>query len=212
MDVLTITFIIALLGLVAMESARPSKQQVVEQNSYLLHCLATVKITTGEGSLGTGFFVDKNGTIATANHVVNGCSDIKVTDYFGKTYVTKVILQVEEIDFALVRIITDGDTPYLTIAETEGIVGDKVTVIGHPLGESYSLSSGVISHTSRRCQINDIGTPYNVQIDAPINGGNSGGPVFNSDGKVIGIVSWAFTGQDGLGYIISCEYFSRWLP
>ena len=84
------------------------------------------------------------------------------------------------------------------------VQGEKVLVLGTPMGERHSVSTGIVSHANRTTS-GPGGESLFVQIDAPINGGNSGGPVFDMEGKLLGIVSWGYNNSDGLSFIVSVE-------
>ena len=160
--------------------------------------------TTTYPSTGTGFILTADGYILTNNHVVEDASTVQVTLFSGDTYDATIIGADEGNDIAVLKIDATGLTPVNLGDSDEIIVGEDVAVIGNPLGElTNSLSTGVVSATDRMTNID--GTPINMfQIDAAVNPGNSGGPVFDATGRVIGVVAakYSDTGIEGLGFAI----------
>lgn len=166
--------------------------------------------TQGSSWTGTGFAL-KNGYIVTNNHVVEGASSILVQGINGTTveYKAEVVAVDKNNDLALIRI-NDyrfdgfGSIPY-SIKETLCDVGSDVFVLGYPLtsymGEEIKLTNGIIS--SRSGYQGDITT---YQISAPVQPGNSGGPMFDKNGNVVGIVNAGIPGAENVGYAIKTSY------
>ena len=157
---------------------------------------------TGEGS---GFFISPDGYAVTNFHVVDHSSSVKVTTDAGKSYDAKVIGTDEKTDLALIKI--DGSNfPYVKFADHEPRIGDWVVAVGNPFGLGGTVTAGIVSARGR-----DIGAgPYDdfIQIDAPINKGNSGGPAFDLEGNVIGVNTAIFSpsgGSVGIGFDIPAE-------
>lgn len=155
----------------------------------------------GEGS---GFIIDSDGYIATNYHVVDGASEVTVTLNSGEQLRASVVGTDPRTDLALLKVDNGGDLPALRLGDSDRArVGDWVLAIGNPFGLGGSATAGIISARGR-----DIHSgPYDdfLQIDAPINAGNSGGPVFNSAGEVIGINTAIFSpngGNIGIGFAI----------
>lgn len=155
----------------------------------------------GEGS---GFIVDSDGYVATNNHVVDGASDVVVTLISGEELPARVVGIDAQTDLALLKIDSRDDLPSLELGDSDHArVGDWVLAIGNPFGLGGSATAGIISARGR-----DIRSgPYDdyLQIDAPINSGNSGGPVFNAAGEVIGVNTAIFSpngGNIGIGFAI----------
>ena len=137
---------------------------------------------TGQGS---GFFISADGYAVTNNHVVDKAQTVEVTADDGKTYSAKVIGTDSRTDVALIKIDGRNDFPYVRFADTPPRIGDWVLAVGNPFGLGGTVTAGIVSARGR-----DIGAgPYDdfIQIDAPVNKGNSGGPTFNVDGAVIGV-------------------------
>ena len=125
-----------------------------------------------------------DGYAVTNNHVVEKASTVEVTTDDGKTYSAKVIGTDPRTDLALIKI-DGGNFPYVKLADTPPRIGDWVLAVGNPFGLGGTVTAGIVSARGR-----DIGAgPYDdfLQIDAPVNKGNSGGPTFNTDGNVIGV-------------------------
>ncbi|MGB5833795.1 MAG: DegQ family serine endoprotease [Thiohalocapsa sp.] len=158
----------------------------------------------GEGS---GFFISADGYIVTNNHVVEGAERIEVTLADGSTIDAKVIGRDPKTDLALIKVNADSPQPYVELSDSAAArVGDWVLAIGNPFGLGGSVNAGIISARGR-----DIRSgPYDdyLQIDAPINRGNSGGPLFDARGRVIGVNTAIFSpsgGNIGIGFAIPAE-------
>lgn len=170
-------------------------------------------------SSGSGFIISKDGYIVTNHHVIAGSgtsgvsTDVAVTLYDGTTYQAEVIGSDEEFDIAVLKISADQELTPVVIGSSDDLqVGDDIAVIGNPLGElTFSMSEGIVSTTDRL--INVDGTPFNmIQITAAVNSGNSGGPLFNMYGEVVGIVSAKLSSSssseasvEGLGFAIPMD-------
>jgi serine protease Do len=154
----------------------------------------------GEGS---GFFISADGYIVTNNHVVEHAKSVSVTMNDGKTLSAKVIGTDPKTDLALLKVSEPGDYPFVSLAKGDPKVGDWVVAIGNPFGLGGTATAGIVSAEDR-----DIGQgPYDrfLQIDAPINKGNSGGPTFNLNGEVVGVNTAIYSpsgGSVGLGFAI----------
>jgi len=160
------------------------------------------EIITGQGS---GFFISSDGYAVTNNHVVQNAENVQVTTDDGKTYSAKVIGTDPRTDLALIKI--DGkDFPYVKLSDTTPRVGDWVLAVGNPFGLGGTVTAGIVSARGR-----DIGAgPYDdfIQIDAPVNKGNSGGPTFDVDGNVIGVNTAIFSpsgGSVGIAFAIPAD-------
>ena len=157
-------------------------------------------------ALGSGFIVDKKGIVVTNNHVIESADQIKVTLYNDKTFDAVLMGRDPKTDIAVLKIEPEGEE--LTAVEFGDSdvmrVGDWVLAIGNPFGLGGTVTAGIISARGR-----DIGSgPYDdfIQTDASINRGNSGGPLFNLEGEVIGINTAIFSqtgGSVGIGFAIA---------
>ncbi|EIC23504.1 Do family serine endopeptidase [Thiorhodovibrio frisius] len=158
----------------------------------------------GEGS---GFIIDPAGLIVTNNHVVQGADRIRVTLNNGDEYPAQLLGRDPKTDLALIKIDAPAPLTAVQLGSAEGArVGDWVLAVGNPFGLGGSVSAGIISARGR-----DINSgPYDdyLQIDAPINRGNSGGPLFDASGRVIGVNTAIFSpsgGNIGIGFAIPAE-------
>lgn len=156
-------------------------------------------------SLGSGFVFDEGGYIATNHHVIDGADEITVTFYDGKSSKAEMVGYDKKTDLAMLKLMNDDIKLYeVTFGNSDSMkVGNWVVAIGNPFGLGGSVSAGIISARAR-----DIYSgPYDdyIQTDAAINRGNSGGPLFNINGKVIGINTAIFSpsgGNVGIGFAI----------
>jgi serine protease Do len=155
-------------------------------------------------AMGSGFVIDKGGLIVTNNHVVEGGTKITVKFPDGREFDAKLIGTDPATDIALLRVKADRPLPAVEFGDDrQARVGDWVVAVGNPFGLSNTVTAGIISSIGR-----DVGNgPYTdfIQIDAPINRGNSGGPTFDIQGKVIGMNSMIFSpsgGSVGIGFAI----------
>ena len=159
-----------------------------------------------EVALGSGFFISGDGYIVTNNHVVAHGENFEVTTDDGKTYPAKVIGTDPQTDPALIKVSAQTDFSYVRFAEAEPRIGDWVLPVGNPFGLGGTVTAGIVSARGR-----DIGAgPYDdfIQIDAPVNKGNSGGPSFNVKGEVIGVNTAIYSpsgGSVGVAFDIPAE-------
>ena len=157
----------------------------------------------GEGS---GFFISPDGYAVTNNHVVDHAKSVQVTTDDGTIFTAKVVGTDPKTDLALIKVDGKTDFPYVQFAEHQPRVGDWVVAVGNPFGLGGTVTAGIVSARGR-----DIGAgPYDdyVQIDAPINKGNSGGPAFDISGNVIGVNTAIYSpsgGSVGIGFDIPAD-------
>ncbi|HEY7578030.1 MAG TPA: DegQ family serine endoprotease [Acetobacteraceae bacterium] len=156
---------------------------------------------------GSGFIVDANGTIVTNNHVVKNAKSVSVTLDDGTTLPAKVIGTDPRTDIAVLKVDAHKPLPYIQLGNSEHVKpGEWVIAMGNPFGLGGTVTAGIVSARGR-----DIGEgPYDqfIQIDAPINQGNSGGPLFTQDGKVIGMNTAILSpsgGSIGIGFAIPSD-------
>ncbi|HET8536582.1 MAG TPA: trypsin-like peptidase domain-containing protein [Solirubrobacteraceae bacterium] len=155
-------------------------------------------------STGSGFVIDKDGTIATNAHVVDGATRVSVRFGDGAAHPAKILGVDKSTDLALLKIDPKGvDLHPLPLGSSHGIqVGDPTVAIGNPFGLDRTLTTGVVSALQRHIKAPNGFTIDNViQTDAAINPGNSGGPLIDATGKVIGINSQIETGSNGNGNV-----------
>lgn len=168
------------------------------------------------GSMGTGFIISSDGFIVSNYHVIQGAETITIKTGFGETYEAEIVGYDEENDFSLLKI-EDQDLPCVKLGKSDDlIIGDQVVAIGYPLGNgSTTLTVGYISAKDR--VITTDGKSINMlQTDAAINSGNSGGPLLNMQGEVIGITTAKSSGTsssgatiEGVGYAIPTDDIIR---
>ena len=154
--------------------------------------------------VGSGFIIDDEGFIVTNNHVVEDADEIEITLDDGRTYPAELVGSDPQTDLAVLKIEPRGDLPVLDFGDSDAVeVGDWVMAVGNPFGLGGSVTAGIVSARSRNINAG----PYDdfIQTDAAINRGNSGGPMFNLDGEVIGINTAIFSpsgGSIGIGFAI----------
>jgi serine protease Do len=155
-------------------------------------------------ALGSGFIISPDGYIVTNNHVIESADEINVELYEGGELHAELVGRDPRTDIALLKVESDEPLPYVRFGDSDGArVGDWVMAIGNPLGQGFSVSSGIISARNRMLQgsYDDF-----IQTDAAINRGNSGGPLFNMDGEVIGVNTAILSpngGSIGIGFAMS---------
>jgi len=161
-------------------------------------------------SSGTGFFITSDGYLVTNNHVVENSVRVTVTSLDGKQYKAEVIGMDGETDLALVKVDVE-DFAYAELGDSDSLkVGEWVVAIGNPLGLTHTVTAGIVSAKGRLFPQNVINLTYQdfIQTDAAINRGNSGGPLLNMAGEVIGINTLIFGptgGNIGIGFAISSD-------
>lgn len=152
-------------------------------------------------ALGAGFVISEDGYVVTNNHVIEGADEIEVEFINGDIFPAKIVGTDANIDIAVLKIDADKPFEYVAFGNSDvARVGDWVMAMGNPLGQGFSVSAGIISARNR-----ELSGPYDdyIQTDAAINRGNSGGPLFNMDGEVIGVNTAIISpsgGSIGLGF------------
>ncbi|MGQ0446443.1 MAG: Do family serine endopeptidase [Beijerinckiaceae bacterium] len=155
---------------------------------------------------GSGFIISPDGYVVTNNHVVENATEVSVTLDNGKTVPATIVGTDKKTDLALLKVKEGGPYQYVEFAKITPRVGDWVIAVGNPFGLGGTVTAGIISARGR-----DIGAgPYDdfLQIDAPVNRGNSGGPTFSSQGQVVGVNTAIFSpsgGSVGIGFAIPAE-------
>jgi serine protease Do len=160
---------------------------------------------------GSGFIINSSGIVVTNNHVVKDAKTVSVTLSDGETYPAKIIGTDPKTDLAVLKIIAGHPLPYVELGSSASVEpGEWVVAMGNPFGLGGTVTAGIVSALGR-----DIGDgPYDkfIQIDAPINEGNSGGPLFDQRGQVIGINTAILTptgGSVGIGFAIPSDMVKR---
>ncbi|HKO69653.1 MAG TPA: Do family serine endopeptidase [Bradyrhizobium sp.] len=150
------------------------------------------RAVTGQGS---GFFISSDGYAVTNNHVVDGADKVEVTTDDGRIFKAKVIGTDARTDLALIKVEGGSNFPFAKLSDGKPRIGDWVLAVGNPFGLGGTVTAGIVSASGR-----DIGNgPYDdfIQIDAPVNKGNSGGPAFNTDGEVMGVNTAIYSPSGG---------------
>jgi len=171
-----------------------------------------VVVVRSPAGLGSGFIINKWGYLVTNFHVIMGQKHISVTRFKKSgAELKRVIYKNVRIaaldpfhDLAILQVKGKPDEPFLPIVfspEEKARVGEKVFVIGNPLGLERSVTEGVVSHTAR-----NFGGKLYLQVDASVNPGNSGGPLFNSKGEVIGVINMGVRSMQGLNFAIPIHH------
>lgn len=162
---------------------------------------AVVTIRT-DVSQGTGFIINSEGYIVTNAHVLVGATYVQIITYEQEITNADLIGYDGDLDIALLKV--EGDYDSISLADSDNVqVGEKVIAIGNPLGLQFSVSQGIVSAVHRE-GINRL-EAY-IQTDAALNPGNSGGPLINTQGKVIGINNFKVSGGESLGFALESNY------
>src|SRR5271166_3639518 len=152
---------------------------------------------------GSGFFISADGYVVTNNHVVEHAKEVTIIAADGKSIPARIVGTDPKTDLALLKVKEGSNYPYVSFASQAPRVGDWVIAVGNPFGLGGTVTAGIVSARGR-----DIGAgPYDdfLQIDAPVNHGNSGGPTFNAEGEVVGVNTAIFSpsgGSVGIGFAI----------
>ncbi|SIR10204.1 serine protease Do [Paracoccus thiocyanatus] len=161
-------------------------------------------------ALGSGFVVSADGLIVTNNHVIEGADEIEVEFFSGRQLPAKVIGKDEKTDIAVLKVESADALPFVKFGDSDvARVGDWVLALGNPLGQGFSASTGIVSARNRA-----LSGTYDdfIQTDAAINRGNSGGPLFNMDGEVIGVNTAILSpngGSIGIGFSMASNVVSK---
>jgi serine protease Do len=160
---------------------------------------------------GTGVVIRKEGFIITNYHVVKGAKKIKVSfdkHYDGREYEAEEVSHVEQQDLALLKIHRDEDCPTIPLGTSSDLMpGETVIAIGNPVGQTHTVSQGIISGLHRNVQLPDAGLSFTdlIQTDCAINFGNSGGPLININGEMIGMNSAMNAKAQNIGFAIPVD-------
>lgn len=188
----------SIFGLGALVGAELSATEI-----YYMYCNSVVEIRTeaeGSGATGSGFFCDKNGTVITNYHVIENYATAKVYLLNGEEYEVKSVKGYDiKKDIAVLETACTDSVP-LQFNTDGAITGDKVYTIGSSLGMTSTLSEGIVS-----CALRQMYDQIYIQTTAPISPGNSGGPLFNAYGDVIGINTMTFAGGQNVNFAVPIE-------
>jgi len=161
-------------------------------------------------ALGSGFIISSDGFVVTNNHVIENADEIEIEMIDGTLIQAEVFGRDEKTDIALLKVKTENDLPFVEFGDaTKARAGDWVLAIGNPLGQGFSVSAGIVSARGR-----SLSGSYDdfIQTDAAINRGNSGGPLFDMTGKVIGVNTAILSpngGSIGIGFSMSSSVVEK---
>ncbi len=204
----------AVAGPVSTDTNRLYSTEVPERISTgeaaKLYAPAVVLVKTAAG-LGSGFFINKDGYLITNFHVIAGEKKISVTQFLQENQILRRVVHKEvEIvatapfhDLAVLKLkeFDTEITPVIFAPEEQLSIGETVFAIGNPLGLERTVTEGVLSQTHR-----NFGGILYLQVDAPVNPGNSGGPLFNARGQVIGVINMGVPTMEGLNFAIPARH------
>ncbi|MEL6608321.1 MAG: Do family serine endopeptidase [Pseudomonadota bacterium] len=161
-------------------------------------------------ALGSGFVISEDGYIVTNNHVIEGADEILIEFFSGDELPAELVGTDPNTDIALLKVEADGPLPFVPFGDSNTArVGDWVIAMGNPLGQGFSVSAGIVSARNRA--LSGTYDDY-IQTDAAINRGNSGGPLFNMDGEVIGVNTAILSpngGSIGIGFSMASNVVTR---
>ncbi len=186
-----------------------ARRQVVGVTTEIIYANIFGQVSPASVS-GTGFIISDDGYIMTNNHVIEearkGGYEVSVLTFDGTEYTAQIVGYDEDNDIAVLKIDAAGLTPVTYGGPEDIVVGREIYPVGNPLGElNFTMTTGIISATDRLITTDSDSDPINMfQIDAAVNSGNSGGPVYDTNGDVIGVVTakQKATGVEGLGFAI----------
>ena len=161
-------------------------------------------------ALGSGFVISEDGYIVTNNHVITGADEISIEFFNGTTLDAELVGTDEKTDIALLKVTAPQPLPFVSFGDSDiARVGDWVIAMGNPLGQGFSVSAGIVSARNRA--LSGTYDDY-IQTDAAINRGNSGGPLFNLDGEVVGVNTAILSpngGSIGIGFSMASNVVTR---
>ncbi|MEO9779333.1 MAG: Do family serine endopeptidase [Sedimentitalea sp.] len=161
-------------------------------------------------ALGSGFVISEDGYVVTNNHVIDGADEILIEFFSGDELPAKVIGTDPNTDIALLKVESDEPLSFVSFGDSDNaLVGDWVMAMGNPLGQGFSVSAGIVSARNRA--LSGTYDDY-IQTDAAINRGNSGGPLFNMEGEVIGVNTAILSpngGSIGIGFSMASNVVTR---
>ncbi|HEX9859554.1 MAG TPA: DegQ family serine endoprotease [Paracoccaceae bacterium] len=161
-------------------------------------------------ALGSGFVISEDGYIVTNNHVIEGADDIEIEFFSGNRLKATLVGTDNKTDIALLKVESDKPLPFVSFGNSDLMrVGDWVVAMGNPLGQGFSVSAGIVSARNRA-----LSGTYDdfIQTDAAINRGNSGGPLFNMDGQVVGVNTAILSpngGSIGIGFSMASNVVTK---
>lgn len=161
-------------------------------------------------ALGSGFVISEDGYVVTNNHVIESADEIIIEFFSGEEMTATLVGTDPKTDIALLKVDTDEPLPFVSFGDSDTArVGDWVVAVGNPLGQGFSVSAGIVSARNRA--LSGTYDDY-IQTDAAINRGNSGGPLFNLDGEVVGVNTAILSptgGSIGIGFSMASNVVTR---
>lgn len=198
-------------------AARGGPNPVVPEGSPFEEFFREFQNRNGQGdrprrtsALGSGFVISEDGFIVTNNHVIETADEIVIEFFSGEELPAKVIGRDPNTDIALLKVEAGKPLPFVSFGNSDNMrVGDWVVAMGNPLGQGFSVSAGIVSARNRA-----LSGSYDdyIQTDAAINRGNSGGPLFNMDGEVIGVNTAILSpngGSIGIGFSMASNVVTK---
>jgi S1-C subfamily serine protease len=188
--------------------------QVIQPSLVLIETKTTSTENTNDFGLGSGVVIDKSGNILTSLHVIKDATEIKITFADGSQSAARIVILQPDKDIAVIQAVSPPKVVHPAVLGNPGAmrVGDEAFVVGNPFGLYSSMSAGVISGFNRLFKLpnSDIELHGMIQIDAAVNPGNSGGPLLNRHGDVIGIVTGIVNPTDqnffvGVGFAVPID-------
>lgn len=199
-----------------------SASQIYNENInsvVAIHARVVIPTTIGEYSTlssGSGFVISEDGYILTNYHVIENYESIEVIFSDGRVYEAELVGDETDKDVAVLKINSPNKfTPIVFDKSKDLIIGEDVVAIGNPLGElTFSITKGIVSAVDRNINVDTFNSIEMFQVDCAVNQGNSGGPLFNMSGKVVGIVSAKYASDmiEGLGFCIPIDDIVEILP
>jgi len=198
-------------------AGRTGPQGIVPEGSPFEDFFREFQDRDGEGArprrstaLGSGFVISEDGFIVTNNHVIEGADEIEIEFFAGNVLSATVVGTDPKTDIALLKVEADGPLPFVGFGDSDTArVGDWVMAMGNPLGQGFSVSAGIVSARNRA--LSGTYDDY-IQTDAAINRGNSGGPLFDMDGHVIGVNTAILSpngGSIGIGFSMASNVVTK---
>ena len=190
------------------QTAAPAELTTPEIVSRVLPATVLIEAVSGrETSSGTGFLLRADGYLVTSLHVVKNAGKITVTLNDGTQKTARTVWESETDDLALLKLPGRG-YPVVTVGNSDTVqIGERAVAVGNPSGARYAwtVTQGIVSAVGRPTEVTINGTAIRrrmIQTDAPLNTGNSGGPLCNARGEVIGVVDWKVADSEALGMAI----------
>ena len=196
---------------------RSGPQGIVPEGSPFEDFFREFQDRNGQGNrprrssaLGSGFVISEDGFIVTNNHVIDGADEVTIEFFSGNELPATVVGTDPNTDIALLKVEADEALPFVSFGDSDlARVGDWVMAMGNPLGQGFSVSAGIVSARNRA--LSGTYDDY-IQTDAAINRGNSGGPLFNMDGEVVGVNTAILSpngGSIGIGFSMASNVVTR---